>query len=212
MADPWGGYGDEMYKRYLENSNRSDAQEMSREELRGRNALAAQGAAIEGGNMQSIDLSQGLASAAAMKRLEQEQAFKKPEQEAAIDAHRAQQRHYEGLANEEAFKLGIAKELRPESLAAARSTYGLNTASNQGEAVTKLDDAYGKSNARALAMPQWADPYKKVTPTHEPGYLSKLWSGDLYNPFNPKLPEQELRKKKINQMNESFLANNPLYR
>jgi len=132
-------------------------------------------------------------------------AAQKPGWDAAAELNRAQ-------AGELNFKLGMGQELRPDSIAAARSTYGLNTALAQGETTGKLDAAYTQANTRALAMPAYSTPYQKVAPEQPRGWLSKLWQGDLYNPFSTKNADELMKKRKINALNESFLATNPSYR
>lgn len=123
--------------------------------------------------------------------------------------------YHTALADESKFKLGMGQELRPEALASARSTHGINTALNQGEILNKQDEIFGKANTRALALPEHSIPYQKVAPTQDRGWAQKLWQGDLFgtNPMMSDINTKEnLRRKKIAGMNESFLAQEPSYR
>jgi hypothetical protein len=121
-------------------------------------------------------------------------------------------------ANESKFKLGMARELRPEALAGARSNYGLNIAFNEGEKASRQDENYNRANVRALALPEHNIPYTKTTPDSSQGersWLTKLWQGDLFGTSPFKLDvnrkEEEARRRR-ERMNESFLAQEPSYR
>jgi hypothetical protein len=114
------------------------------------------------------------------------------------------------------FQLGVGRDTRPELLAQNRATFGLNTATNQGELTAKLDENFKKETARTLAMPQYNDPYIKTVPEQPEGWFSKLWSGNLYNPLDPtvaaKRKRESMLKNKTDSLNENFLATNPSYR
>jgi len=105
------------------------------------------------------------------------------------------------------FGLGVAQETRPNLIAQNKSIMDLNTATNLSETSPKVDEAYSRWKTSNLAKPEWIDtPYQKSTDFNTRGWLSRLWSGDLYNPFSLKNKEEESYAEKVKKLNESYLA------
>jgi hypothetical protein len=120
--------------------------------------------------------------------------------------------HYDTLSKEGAFKLGVAQETRPSLISNINATRGLNTATNIGEMNEAGWKNYEASKSRTAAMPYWNEPYQKAAIPERRGLFSKLWAGDVYNPFSEQNAAEEAEQNKITALNTSYYKKNPLAR